>query len=146
MAEKTAVILLSGGLDSATTLAVARSERFRCCALTFLYGQRHRCEVEAAKRVAKSLGAARHRCIEIDLAAFGASALTDHNIDVPKDGADLGESNRIPATYGPARKKIFFKLRTRLGGGTGCLRYIYRCQHDRLQRLSRLPGRIHIGF
>ena len=107
MAEKTAVILLSGGLDSATTLAVARSEGFRCCALTFLYGQRHRCEIEAAKRVAESLGAARHRCIEIDLAAFGASALTDHNIDVPKDRADLGQPNRIPPTYVPARNTIF---------------------------------------
>ena len=105
--EKTAVVLLSGGLDSATVLAIARSEGFRCCALSFLYGQRHRCEVEAAKRVAKSLAAVQHRCIEIDLAVFGASALTDPAIEVPKDRTDLGRPNRVPPTYVPARNTIF---------------------------------------
>jgi 7-cyano-7-deazaguanine synthase len=92
MADKKAVILLSGGLDSATTLAIAREEGFACYALTFRYGQRHKCEVESAGRVAGSLGAAEHRVIAIDLAAFGGSALTNSAIDVPKDRPDLDGS------------------------------------------------------
>ncbi|OHB78114.1 MAG: 7-cyano-7-deazaguanine synthase QueC [Planctomycetes bacterium RBG_16_55_9] len=107
MADKRAIVLLSGGLDSATTLALARREGFRCYALTFAYGQRHRREIEAAKRVAKSLGVAEHRVINIDLAAFGGSALTDLAIDVPKDGANLGTPAGIPVTYVPARNTIF---------------------------------------
>jgi 7-cyano-7-deazaguanine synthase len=107
MAQKRAVILLSGGLDSATTLAVACSEGFRCYALTFAYGQRHKREIDAAKKVAQSLGAAEHRLIDIDLAAFGGSALTDSAIDVPKDRADLDDSTQIPRTYVPARNTIF---------------------------------------
>lgn len=107
MTEKKAVVLLSGGLDSATTLAVARDEGFACYALTFRYGQRHKCEVESAGRVAESLGAAEHRVIAIDLAAFGGSALTDLAIDVPKDRADLDNSTQIPPTYVPARNTIF---------------------------------------
>jgi 7-cyano-7-deazaguanine synthase len=102
-----AIILLSGGLDSATTMAVARSENFQCYALTFAYGQRHRREIEAAKKVAESLGAAEHRIIEIDLGAFGGSALTDAVIDVPKDRTDLDNSAQIPVTYVPARNTIF---------------------------------------
>jgi 7-cyano-7-deazaguanine synthase len=104
---KRAVILLSGGLDSATTLAIAQSEGFECYALTFRYGQRHRREIEAAKKIADSLGAAEHRIIDIDLAAFGGSALTDSTIEVPKDRADLGSSEQIPPTYVPARNTIF---------------------------------------
>lgn len=107
MTGKKAVVLLSGGLDSATTLAVARDKGFECCALTFQYGQRHKCEVESAGRVAKSLGAAEHRVITIDLAAFGGSALTDPAIDVPKDRPDLDNPSEIPATYVPARNTIF---------------------------------------
>ncbi len=107
MAERTAVILLSGGLDSATTLAVADNEGFECRALTFFYGQRHEREIEAAKRVAESVGVAEHRIIAIDLAAFGGSALTDSAIDVPKGRADLNDSTEIPATYVPARNTIF---------------------------------------
>ena len=107
MAEKRAVILLSGGLDSATTLAVASSEGFRCYALTFAYGQRHKREIEAARRVAEFIGVAEHRIIDIDLAAFGGSALTDSAIDVPKDRADLNESKEVPLTYVPARNTIF---------------------------------------
>ena len=107
MADKKAVVLLSGGLDSATTLAVARSKGFRCFALTFRYGQRHQREIEAAKKIAKSLGAAEHRIIDIDLAGFGGSALTDSSINVPKDRADLGNSTQIPSTYVPARNTIF---------------------------------------
>jgi len=105
--EKKAVILLSGGLDSAVTLAVARSEGFRCYALTFRYGQRHRIEVEAAKKVASFPGVFGHRIIDIDLAAFGGSALTDSAIEVPKDRAELGNAARIPVTYVPARNTIF---------------------------------------
>ena len=107
MAEKRAVVLLSGGLDSATTLAIARDEGFRLFALTFRYGQRHQQEIKAAKKIANSLGAVEFRCIDIDLAQFGGSALTDPNIEVPKDRADLGDSDRIPPTYVPARNTIF---------------------------------------
>ncbi len=107
VAEQRAVVLLSGGLDSATTLAAACGDGFRCYALTFSYGQRHKREIDAAKKVAGSLGAAEHRVVTIDLAAFGGSALTDSTLNVPKDGADLGEPKRIPITYVPARNTIF---------------------------------------
>ncbi len=105
--NKRAVVLLSGGLDSATTLAIAHSEGFRCHALTFRYGQRHRQEIKAAERVANSLGAIEHRCIDIDLAQFGSSALTDPAIEVPKDRTDLRNPAQIPPTYVPARNMIF---------------------------------------
>ena len=107
MTDKKAVVLLSGGLDSATTLAMARNKGFECYALTFRYGQRHSREVEAAKRIAASLKAAEHRIIDIDLAVFGGSALTDSAIDVPKDRPDLDNTSRIPPTYVPARNTIF---------------------------------------
>ncbi len=102
-----AVVLLSGGLDSATTLAIARDEGFEIFALTFHYGQRHEQEVEAAKRVARSLGVAEHLFLDIDLAAMGGSALTSRDVEVPKDRADLGLAGRIPQTYVPARNTIF---------------------------------------
>jgi 7-cyano-7-deazaguanine synthase len=105
--EKKAVVLLSGGLDSATTLALARREGFACYALTFRYGQRHGREVAAAARVARSLGVIEHRVVRIDLGAFGGSALTDAQIQVPKDRQDLGDSTGIPVTYVPARNTIF---------------------------------------
>jgi len=104
---KRAVILLSGGLDSATTLAIAHSQGFECYALTFRYGQRHKREIEAAKKIADSLGTIEHRIIDIDLTAFGGSALTDSTIEVPKDRADFGNHNQIPPTYVPARNTIF---------------------------------------
>ncbi|MHC4170504.1 MAG: 7-cyano-7-deazaguanine synthase, partial [Planctomycetota bacterium] len=107
MAARKAVILLSGGLDSATTLALARKAGFQCYALTFRYGQRHGREIEAARRVAESIGVKEHRTIDIDLAAFGGSALTDSAIDVPKDRANLENSTEIPPTYVPARNTIF---------------------------------------
>ncbi len=108
MADKRAVILLSGGLDSATTLAIAHSEGFECYALTFRYGQRHKREIEAAKKIADSSGETiEHRIIDIDLAAFGGSALTDSTIEVPKDRVDLDNHNQIPPTYVPARNTIF---------------------------------------
>jgi 7-cyano-7-deazaguanine synthase len=106
MAEaQKAVILLSGGLDSATTLAIARGEGFACYALTFRYGQRHAVEIEAAKRVAKALGVREHRIIDIDLGSLGGSALTDRNLEVPKNGT--GSASGIPITYVPARNTIF---------------------------------------
>jgi 7-cyano-7-deazaguanine synthase len=102
-----AVVLLSGGMDSATTLAIACSEGFDCYALSFRYGQRHKREIEAAKKMADFLGAVEHRIIDIDLAAFGSSALTDSAIEVPKDSAKLGHPAKIPPTYVPARNTIF---------------------------------------
>jgi 7-cyano-7-deazaguanine synthase len=107
VSDKKAVVLLSGGIDSATTLAIARSEGFQCHALTFRYGQRHQREIEAAKKIAHSLAVAEHRIIDIDLARFGGSALTDLTIEVPKNGTDLGDSAQIPQTYVPARNTIF---------------------------------------
>ncbi|MHC4543646.1 MAG: 7-cyano-7-deazaguanine synthase QueC [Planctomycetota bacterium] len=107
MADKKAVVLLSGGMDSATTLAIARSEGFQCYALTFRYGQRHQREIKAAKKIAHSLEVAEHRMIDIDLAAFGGSALTDVTIEVPKDRTELDNQNQIPPTYVPARNTIF---------------------------------------
>lgn len=102
-----AVILLSGGLDSATVLAIARSEGLACHCLTVDYGQRHRVEIEAARRVAESLGATSHRVIGLDLRTIGGSALTDE-IEVPKDG-DLAPG-KIPVTYVPARNTVLLAL------------------------------------
>ena len=102
-----AVVLLSGGLDSSTTLAIANSQGFSCYALTFTYGQRHKQEIEAAKNIAQSLGVSEHRIINIDLASFGGSALTDSAIDVPKDNTNLSCPGDIPVTYVPARNTIF---------------------------------------
>jgi len=101
-----AVVLLSGGLDSATTLAIAKDEGYDIYALTFRYGQRHEREVEAARCVAERIGVQRHVVLDIDLRAFGGSALTA-DIDVPKD-RDPGEIGaEVPATYVPARNTIF---------------------------------------
>jgi 7-cyano-7-deazaguanine synthase len=105
--KKKAIVLLSGGLDSATTLAIARSEGYACHALTFLYGQRHWRETEAARRVCESLGVVEQRVVSIDLTAFGGSALTDNRIEVPKDRDLIGEAAHIPVTYVPARNTIF---------------------------------------
>ena len=112
MADETrqlAVVLLSGGLDSATTLAMARQDGFACHALSFDYGQRHRFELGAAKRVAAAMGAIEHRVVRLDLSAgggFGCSALTDA-IDVPKDRPP---SDDIPVTYVPGRNTIFLSV------------------------------------
>lgn len=100
-----AVVLLSGGLDSATTLAIALKDGFECHALSFRYGQRHWQEIACSQKVAQSLSIADHRIIEISLSAFGGSALTDNTLDVPKDRADL--QSEIPITYVPARNTIF---------------------------------------
>ena len=104
-----AVILLSGGLDSATTLAVARSQGFQCLCLSFDYGQRHRFELQAARNVAASLGATEHLVMTLDLRAFGASALTA-DIPVPKNRDEAAMNAEIPVTYVPARNLIFLSL------------------------------------
>lgn len=106
MSTTRAVVLLSGGLDSATTLAIARSEGFAAYCLSFDYGQRHRAELHAAKRVAAALGAREHRQISFDLAQFGGSALTDASIAVPTGGVAAG----IPVTYVPARNTILLSM------------------------------------
>ena len=104
-----AVVLLSGGLDSATTAAIARSKGFEVYALSIDYGQRHRFELAAAARVAEDLGAKRHVVEKVDLAQFGGSALTDQ-IDVPKDRSDEALGQGIPITYVPARNTVFLSL------------------------------------
>ena len=104
--QSSAVVLLSGGLDSATTLAIAATQGFRCHCLSFDYGQRHGAELDAAARVASALRAAEHRVMRIDLAQFGGSALTDRSIDVPTGGASTG----IPVTYVPARNTVLLSL------------------------------------
>ena len=101
-----AVVLLSGGLDSATVLAMARQQGYACYCLSLDYGQRHRAELDAAARVAAALGAHAHRVVKLDLAAFGGSALTDTSIAVPVDGIEPG----IPVTYVPARNTILLSL------------------------------------
>jgi len=103
---KHAIVLLSGGLDSATTLAIARSQDYATYALSFDYGQRHQRELEAAKKVAKSLGAREHRTVKIDNQIFGGSALTN-DVDVPKSRSEEEIGSGIPATYVPARNTIF---------------------------------------
>jgi 7-cyano-7-deazaguanine synthase len=102
---KRAVVLLSGGLDSATVLAMARAQGFECFALSVDYGQRHHAELAAAKRVAQTLGAREHRVVSIDLTGFGGSALTDSSIAVPEHA-----SSGIPITYVPARNTIMLSL------------------------------------
>ena len=103
--NKKAVILVSGGLDSATVLAIARSQGYECYTMSFDYGQKHRSELAASKRVADTLGAQVHKIIKLDLREIGGSALTDDGIEVPSYG---GEG--IPATYVPARNTVFLSL------------------------------------
>ena len=104
-----AVLLLSGGMDSATTGAIARQEGFELYALSFRYGQRHAIELEAARRVASALGVARHVILDIDLAGFGGSALTT-GIAVPKDRSLAAMDATVPVTYVPARNTIFLSF------------------------------------
>ncbi|HTI06491.1 MAG TPA: 7-cyano-7-deazaguanine synthase QueC [Gemmatimonadales bacterium] len=104
-----AVVLLSGGVDSTTALALARRDGFETYALTFRYGQRHEREIEAARRVARAFGAQRHEIVEFDLRRFGGSALTD-DIAVPKDRTHADMGSDIPVTYVPARNTIFLSF------------------------------------
>lgn len=105
LAPKKAVVLVSGGLDSTTTLAIARSEGFDCYTVSFDYGQRHRAELKAAALTAKSLGSLEHKVIRLDLGAIGGSALTDDSIAVPEE-----ETAGIPVTYVPARNTVFLSI------------------------------------
>lgn len=106
---KRAVILVSGGLDSATVLAVARAGGYAACALSVDYGQRHRIELDCARRVVQALGAARHTVVTVDLRAVGGSALTDA-LDVPKDRSPDAIGHGIPVTYVPARNTVLLSL------------------------------------
>lgn len=106
LSASNAIVLLSGGLDSATTLAIARAHGHACHTLSFDYGQRHRAELDAARELAVSLGAAEHREFRIDLAQFGGSALTDTALEVPTGGLAPG----IPITYVPARNTVMLSL------------------------------------
>jgi 7-cyano-7-deazaguanine synthase len=115
-----AVVLLSGGLDSATCLAIARGEGFTCHAISVDYGQRHRHELQAANAVARQLGAASHRTIVIDLRGIGGSALTA-DIDVPKDRPESEMAGNIPVTYVPARNLTFLSLAAGLAETLGAL-------------------------
>ncbi len=105
MNEKKAVILLSGGLDSATVVAMARAQGYACYTMSFDYGQRHRAELQAAERVAQQLGVVEHKVIGLDLNGIGGSALTDDSIDVPEVPVE-----GIPVTYVPARNTVFLSL------------------------------------
>lgn len=104
---KKAVVLLSGGLDSATTLAIARNQQFACYVLSVHYGQRHQSELIAAQHIARQLQAHEHRLVTVDLSVFGGSALTDESIAVPTNGA---AKDTIPITYVPARNTIMLSL------------------------------------
>lgn len=103
--SKKAVILLSGGLDSATVLAIAKDQGYECYTMSFDYGQRHRSELEASKRVSEAMGAKTHKIIQMDLRTIGGSALTD-DMDVP----EFGEESGVPSTYVPARNTVFLSL------------------------------------
>ena len=101
-----AVVLVSGGLDSATVLALAREAGYACHALSLDYGQRHRAELDAARRVAQALGAVRHEIVQVDFGRFGGSSLTDTGMQVPTDASSVG----IPSTYVPARNTVMLSL------------------------------------
>lgn len=105
MSDKKAVILLSGGLDSATVVAMAQEQGYACYSMSFDYGQRHRSELQAARRVAQQMGVVEHKVIGLDLDGMGGSALTDSSIDVPQ-----APTTGIPVTYVPARNTVFLSL------------------------------------
>ncbi len=105
MSNKKAVVLVSGGLDSTTALAIARSQGYDCYTISFDYGQRHRAELVAAAKTASALGSLEHKVIKLDLGSIGGSALTDTSIDVPEE-----ETTGIPITYVPARNTVFLSI------------------------------------
>ncbi len=107
---KKAVLLLSGGLDSTTTLAIAKAEGYSVYALSFAYGQKHNIELSAASLIAKKMGVVEHRIFTIDLGGFGGSALTEHGLNVPKDRDAASLAHGIPITYVPARNTVFLSF------------------------------------
>lgn len=107
--QKQAIVLLSGGLDSATTLAIAQSTGFDCFALSFSYGQRHSAELNAARKIASQSKIIEHKIFDIDLSTFKGSALTDNELEVPQDGL-IENRDKIPVTYVPARNTIFLSI------------------------------------
>ncbi|CAE6905627.1 MULTISPECIES: 7-cyano-7-deazaguanine synthase QueC [Pseudomonas] len=110
MSDKKAVILLSGGLDSATVVAMAKADGYSCYTMSFDYGQRHRSELQAAERVARQLGVVEHKVIGLNLNGMGGSALTDASIAVPENAAGAAPAPGIPVTYVPARNTVFLSL------------------------------------
>jgi 7-cyano-7-deazaguanine synthase len=114
-----AVVLLSGGLDSATCVAIAQAEGFTVHALSFRYGQRHTAELDAARRIAEAAGVSRHVVLDIDLATFGGSALTDASIEVPTGRSDDAMGADIPVTYVPARNTVFLSFALAFAEVTG---------------------------
>ena len=112
MGDQKAVVLLSGGLDSTTTLAIANNLGYQCHALTVLYGQQHATELEAARRVAAALGVAKHEIVNIDLRGLAPSALTSDDIEIPKNRPldEIGAADDVPVTYVPARNTVFLSL------------------------------------
>ena len=110
MSVRKAVVLLSGGLDSATCLAIAKSEGYQLYAISFQYGQRHRYELDRAESLAKQFAVVSHQIIDINLAQFGGSALTDNHLEVPKSESVEGIGDSIPITYVPARNTVFLSL------------------------------------
>ena len=139
MTDNPAVVLLSGGLDSTTVLAIARSRGYVPYALSFRYGQRHSVELDAARRVAAAQGVVRHVVADIDLRVFGGSALTD-DIDVPHHASaeELGED--IPVTYVPARNTVFLSFALAWAETLECKRHLHRRERAGLQRIPRLSA------
>ncbi len=136
--QKRAVILVSGGLDSTTVLAMAQSQGYACYTLSFDYGQRHRAELYAADRVSRALGDVEHKLVKLNLDSIGGSALTDMSIAVPEEGNGRYTYHLCAsAQYGISVDS------TRLGGGAGCARYLYWRECGGLFRLSGLSSRIH---
>ena len=121
MSQRTAIALLSGGLDSATAAALALEQGDRVIGLSFDYGQRHRRELDAAAAVAEQLGLAEHHCISVNLASWGGSALTDANISIPTEGVEEG---RIPPTYVPGRNTVFISVGLSLAEARGAERLV----------------------
>lgn len=117
----TAIALLSGGLDSATAAALAQEAGHRVIGLSFDYGQRHKRELQAAERVAQALGLAEHHCIEVNLAAWGGSALTDARIAIPVDGV---QTDQIPSTYVPGRNTVFIAIGLSLAEARGAAQLV----------------------
>ena len=138
-----AVVLLSGGLDSTTVLAIAKDQGFEAYALSFRYGQRHEIELAAAQRVAEAAGVQRHIVCDIDLRVFGGSALTA-DVEVPKhDSAAEISDDEIPITYVPARNTVFLSFALAYAEVVGSHRHLHRRQRTRLLRLPGLPSGVH---